>query len=160
MKVVFLTADLGGNIPPTMAVADALARRGVEVEIAGLKPGRTALPHVPFRAATAIKPDGRPQGLREAGAGARLMMSRATSSEAAALIAGRSATPFEGSSPTTSSVHARRPPATSAPSRRARRWPPIGSSRSSTRTVRPHDDDPRARSSCARVTRGPAGGRG
>ncbi len=89
MKALFLTADLGGNVPPTVAVAEALAGRGVEVEIAGLKAGRTALPQVPFPVATAIKPEGRPQGLREAGAGMRLMTSRKTSAATAALIAER-----------------------------------------------------------------------
>lgn len=91
MKVLFLTADLGGNTPPTLTVAKALASRGVEVEIAGLKPGRTALPQIPFRVATAIKPDGRPQDLREAAAMTRLMTSRKTAAKTSALIAERCA---------------------------------------------------------------------
>lgn len=36
MKVLFLSANLGGNVPPTMAIAVALCRRGVDVEIAGV----------------------------------------------------------------------------------------------------------------------------
>lgn len=90
-KALFLTADLGGNVPPTLAVADALSRRGVEVEIAGLQPGRTVHAQPPLPAATAIRPVGRPQGLREVAPMVRLAMSRATSAEVRALIAARRA---------------------------------------------------------------------
>jgi len=58
MRAIILTADLGGNVPPTIAVAEAPARRGMEVEIAGPESGRTTLRHVLFAAATAIKPEG------------------------------------------------------------------------------------------------------
>ena len=91
MKILFLTADLGGNVPPTLAVAQALADRGVEVEIAGLKPGRTTLSHVPFGPATAIKPDGQRSKLRKIGPMMRLMTSRRTSATAAELISARRA---------------------------------------------------------------------
>ncbi len=86
MKVLFVTADLGGNIPPTLAVAEAVARRGIDVEIAGLRGGRTSLTHVPFERATAIRPEGHRQGLREFGALRRLMISAETSTAAAALV--------------------------------------------------------------------------
>lgn len=36
MRVLFLSANLGGNVPPTMAVAQELSRRGVEVDVAGI----------------------------------------------------------------------------------------------------------------------------
>ncbi len=36
MRVLFLSTNLGGNVPPIMAVARALHRRGVDVEVAGL----------------------------------------------------------------------------------------------------------------------------
>ena len=39
MRVLFLSANLGGNVPPTMAVALELCRRGVEVEVAGILVG-------------------------------------------------------------------------------------------------------------------------
>jgi len=39
MKVLFLTANLGGNVPPTMAVALELCRRGVHVDVAGILVG-------------------------------------------------------------------------------------------------------------------------
>ena len=39
MKVLFLTADLGGNVPPTMAIALELCRRGIRVEVAGILVG-------------------------------------------------------------------------------------------------------------------------
>lgn len=89
MKVLFLTADLGGNVPPTLAIAEALKQHGVEVEIAGLRGGRTALPQIPFPVSTAIKPEGRSADLREIGKGRRLMMGRAASTEANRLIAER-----------------------------------------------------------------------
>lgn len=89
MKALFLTAHLGGNVPPALAVADALARRGVEIEIAGLHEGRTDLPQVPFPSATAITPEDGRQGLRELGALTRLATSRKTSAETIALIAAR-----------------------------------------------------------------------
>jgi len=91
VKALLLTADLGGNVPPTLAVAEALARRGVETEVAGLGAGRTALPQVPFAPATAIKPEGRRRGPGDLGALRRLMTGRGTSATAAALIAERRA---------------------------------------------------------------------
>lgn len=36
MRVLFLSANLGGNVPPTMAIVRELCRRGVEVEVAGI----------------------------------------------------------------------------------------------------------------------------
>ncbi len=39
MRVLFLTADLGGNVPPTMAIALELCRRGVHVDVAGILVG-------------------------------------------------------------------------------------------------------------------------
>lgn len=39
MRVLFLTANLGGNVPPTMAVALDLCRRGVHVDVAGILVG-------------------------------------------------------------------------------------------------------------------------
>jgi UDP:flavonoid glycosyltransferase YjiC (YdhE family) len=44
MRVLFLSANLGGNVPPTMAIALELCRRGVQVDVAGILvgTGRTA----------------------------------------------------------------------------------------------------------------------
>ena len=39
MRVLFLSADLGGNVPPTMAIALALSRRNVHVDVAGILVG-------------------------------------------------------------------------------------------------------------------------
>jgi UDP:flavonoid glycosyltransferase YjiC (YdhE family) len=39
MKVLFLSANLGGNVPPTMAIALELRRRGVQVDVAGIVVG-------------------------------------------------------------------------------------------------------------------------
>lgn len=72
-------------------MAEALARRGVDVEIAGLRPGRTEVTQVPFAPATAILPEGRKRGLHEAGAFRRLMTGKDTSAAARALIAERRA---------------------------------------------------------------------
>lgn len=89
VKVLVLTADLGGNVPPTIAVAEALARRGAEVEIAGLAAGRTAFPQPPFEPAVAISPQRGGTGLRKAGSMFRLMVGRRTADAAAALVAER-----------------------------------------------------------------------
>lgn len=91
MKALFLTADFGGNVPPTLAVAEALAHRGIEVEIAGLRSGRTTLTQTPFAPATAIKPERGTQGPRQLGALVRLITSRKTSDRSRALIAERRA---------------------------------------------------------------------
>jgi len=39
MRVLFLSANLGGNVPPTMAIAAELCRRGVHVDVAGILVG-------------------------------------------------------------------------------------------------------------------------
>lgn len=36
MRVLVLSANLGGNVPPTLAIAPELAGRGVTVEVAGI----------------------------------------------------------------------------------------------------------------------------
>lgn len=89
VRVLFLTADLGGNVPPILAVAEALTRRGAEVEVAGLVAGRTALRQPPFDPATAISPQVGGKGLSKAGSMLRLMAGRSTADTAAALIADR-----------------------------------------------------------------------
>jgi UDP:flavonoid glycosyltransferase YjiC (YdhE family) len=86
-RVLFLSADLGGNVPPTIAVAEALARREVDVEIAGLASIRPGLRQVPFAPATAIRPDGRARGPRTAIAVFRLMATRGTTRKTSQLIA-------------------------------------------------------------------------
>lgn len=89
MKALFLTADLGGNVPPTLAVAMVLSHRNVKVEVAGLAVDRTTLPRVPFPAATAIRQDHKPQGITELGALSTLMTGRRTSAAAGSLITQR-----------------------------------------------------------------------
>jgi len=100
MRALFVTADLGGNVPPTLAVAEALTRHGtddgveVSVEVAGLGSGAGAdagaLVHrVAFKPAEAIRPEGRNRGVREFGAFRRLLMSRDVSDATRALIAER-----------------------------------------------------------------------
>lgn len=39
MRVLFLSANLGGNVPPTLAIALELCRRGVSVDVAGILVG-------------------------------------------------------------------------------------------------------------------------
>lgn len=90
MKALFLTADLGGNVPPTLAVAEELARRGVEVEVAGLQDGRTAFDQPPFPPGSAVRSQGS-TGVAKAGAMRRVMLSRKTSAQAATLVAERRA---------------------------------------------------------------------
>ncbi|ADD43219.1 glycosyltransferase [Stackebrandtia nassauensis] len=86
MKILFLTADLGGNVPPTLAVAEELTRRGVDVEVAGLKDGHTAFHQPPFRVAVAVGVKG---PAKSPGAMFRLLASRRTSAEVAELVAER-----------------------------------------------------------------------
>lgn len=86
MKVLFLTADLGGNVPPTLAVAEELSRRGVEVAVAGLQHGRTALPQPAFEPALAASPDTGARGSAKARLMLRLMTGRGTRDAAADLV--------------------------------------------------------------------------
>lgn len=88
MKVLLVTADLGGNVPPALAVGDALARRGVEVEIAGLAAGRTALTQIPFASGAAAGPQGE-RGLRKTPAMMRLFAGRGVVAEVESLISER-----------------------------------------------------------------------
>ena len=37
LDVMFLSGDIGGNLPPTFAIAGELARRGHHVTIAGVR---------------------------------------------------------------------------------------------------------------------------
>lgn len=89
MKALFITADLGGNTPPTLAVAQDLARRGVVVEIAGLETVPSQLRHVPFPLAAAVSGTQAPKGLRKSRALLTLIASRAAARAAAELVAAR-----------------------------------------------------------------------
>jgi Glycosyl transferases, related to UDP-glucuronosyltransferase len=86
MAALVLTADLGGNVPPTLAIADALVRRGVRVDVAGLDPGRSPLPFVEFAPATAINAGSGRRGATEAAAFARLLVGRRTATATRELI--------------------------------------------------------------------------
>lgn len=88
MKVLILTADLGGNVPPALAVADALACRGHDVEIAGLSPRPAVHTIVPFAPGVAAGPQGA-KGLRKTPAMLRLFASRSVAAETHALIVQR-----------------------------------------------------------------------
>lgn len=90
MKTLFFTADLGGNLPPALAVAEELARRGVDVEVAGLEDGHTAFDQPPFRCGVAVSSRGG-MGPAKVGAMMRLMAGRRSSAEVAALAAERRA---------------------------------------------------------------------
>ncbi|WP_052492390.1 glycosyltransferase [Leucobacter komagatae] len=87
MKALFITADLGGNLPPTLALANALARRGLDIEIAGLPQGRTRFTqrHYPPSLATTSEYGGR--GLRKTSGMVRLVAGRGASRLSAALVA-------------------------------------------------------------------------
>ncbi|KAM9862549.1 hypothetical protein ACI1US_01544 [Leucobacter sp. BZR 635] len=86
MQALFITADLGGNLPPTLAVARALARRGVAATVAGLAPDSTDFPTLHFDAALAITPERGGKGLRKSFAMARLVAGRAAARSARELI--------------------------------------------------------------------------
>jgi UDP:flavonoid glycosyltransferase YjiC (YdhE family) len=91
VRALFLTADLGGNVPPTLAVADELARRGVDVDVAGLAAGRSSLLQPAFEPALAAN-SGRPgMGLAKAGRMLRLMAGRGTRAAAERLVLDRRA---------------------------------------------------------------------
>ncbi len=83
-----ITADMGGNVPPTLAVADALVARGHGVAVAGLPPGGTALPRRELAAATAVAAAVRGEGTASGDLSAllRLMGGRATTAATRALV--------------------------------------------------------------------------
>lgn len=87
MKILFLTADLGGNVPPTLAAAEELARRNAVVEIAGLAPGRTTHSQPVFRPALAATAGPGGRGLGKVWRLLRLMAGRSTSTAAQQLVA-------------------------------------------------------------------------
>lgn len=89
MRILFLTAELGGNVPPTRAVAAAIERRGAVVEIAGLDAGRTALRSLSFPPANAIGPGAGGRGLRKTGGMLRFIAGRGTARSAAELVRDR-----------------------------------------------------------------------
>lgn len=91
MKALFLTADFGGNVPPTLAVADELGRRGVQVEVAGLPAGRTPLPQPLFAPAAATAPEHANPGPAQALPLLRLMAGRRTRAEAQRIVTSRRA---------------------------------------------------------------------
>ncbi|MEB4613736.1 glycosyltransferase [Leucobacter sp. M11] len=88
MRALFLTADLGGNVPPFLAVAKELANRGIEIEMAGLQSGRVPYAQPHFLAAIAAGPEGG-KGLAKSGAMMRLMAGRSTATQVSTLIAER-----------------------------------------------------------------------
>lgn len=91
MRVLFLSADLGGNVPPTMAIAHELCGRGVDVEIAGLDITGTDDGSGPVAVEVSWAPrsgrDGEPQPL--APKVARIFLSRRLAAETEALIRDR-----------------------------------------------------------------------
>ena len=87
-RMLFFTADLGGNLPPIRAVAGTLACRGVAVEIAGVEAGVAGVSSVPFAPAAVIDHHGG-QGWRGLSALWRLMVARDTSEAVRALIVER-----------------------------------------------------------------------
>lgn len=50
MRVLFVSADIGGNVPPTLAIAGELAGRGHDVTVAGLVRPDAGVSTVPLRA--------------------------------------------------------------------------------------------------------------
>lgn len=86
MRALVVTADLGGNLPPTFSVARALQRRGVEITFAGLDLANTHFRTTRFEVALAITPERGGKGLRKGVAMARLAAGRAAAREAQRLI--------------------------------------------------------------------------
>ncbi|GAA1920782.1 hypothetical protein GCM10009775_11640 [Microbacterium aoyamense] len=83
MRVLFLSANLGGNVPPTIAVARELARRGADVEVAGLLVDEE-LTAVDASWAQKRGGDGRPEPLGPTLG--RIFLSRGVMREAEALV--------------------------------------------------------------------------
>ena len=93
MRVLFLSANLGGNVPPTLAIARRLSGRGVEVEVAGIDVGAPAdvdspaLAQVPASWAPKHDTAGVPEPLGPSLA--RIFLSRRLVDEAESLIRAR-----------------------------------------------------------------------
>lgn len=92
MRVIFVTADTGGNVPPTVAIAEELVRRGHEVAIAGLRPRADAPDHLTrldLPALAGMDVRRRAGVLGHAPALARMAVGRAVARQVREFLAGR-----------------------------------------------------------------------
>lgn len=92
MRVVFLSANLGGNVPPTLSIARELSARGRDVEVAGVLVDTTGshdgeLRQIECSWTQKRGADGTPEPLGPALA--RIFLSRALAREAESLIRAR-----------------------------------------------------------------------
>ncbi|MFV4914662.1 glycosyltransferase [Microbacterium lacticum] len=89
MRALFISGEIGGNVPPTLAIAAELARRGHAVTIAGLRP-RAALPsgivQVPLSALAGMDVRRKAGPLGHVPALARMGMGRAPAREVRRLL--------------------------------------------------------------------------
>lgn len=86
MKALFFTADLGGNVPPILSVAEELAARGWDVEVAGLAAGETEFVQPHFPAGVAAGPVSG-MGIARIASIVRITASRYAREDATAIIA-------------------------------------------------------------------------
>lgn len=86
MKALFFTADLGGNVPPILAVAEELAGRSWDIDVAGLAAGESAFVQPHFPAGIAAGPISG-MGITRIASIARVTASRNARNDAAAIIA-------------------------------------------------------------------------
>ncbi|MGJ7541003.1 glycosyltransferase [Brevibacterium luteolum] len=86
MKALFFTADLGGNVPPVLAVAQELAGRGWDIEVAGLAAGESAFAQPRFPAGIAAGPVSG-MGITRIASIAGITASRNARNDAAVIIA-------------------------------------------------------------------------
>lgn len=86
MKALFFTADLGGNVPPILAVAQELADRGWDIEVAGLASGQSAYVQPHFPAGIAAGPISG-MGITRIASIAKITASPNARNDAAAIIA-------------------------------------------------------------------------
>jgi UDP:flavonoid glycosyltransferase YjiC (YdhE family) len=101
MRVLFLSANLGGNVPPTLAIAAELCRRGVHVDVAGIivgtDPAAAPAEDTLYDAATPIEVDASWAQPRDAAGApqplgptlARIFLSRRLATETEILIRDR-----------------------------------------------------------------------
>jgi UDP:flavonoid glycosyltransferase YjiC (YdhE family) len=94
LDVLFIGGDLGGNVPPTLAIAEELARRGHRVAVAGVRARRGDLmPHgiieLPLPALADIDPARKPGRLGLLPIAGRFTVGGAVPRDVRALLAGR-----------------------------------------------------------------------
>ncbi|MFC0681752.1 glycosyltransferase [Lysobacter korlensis] len=94
LDVLFISGDLGGNVPPTVAIAEELARRGHRVAVAGILIRRgdripSGLMELPLPALADIDVTRKPGWVGLPRAAGRITVGGAVARDVGALLAGR-----------------------------------------------------------------------